>query len=207
MRYFDAGFTAAMQAARDTGIAPVYFAYFTGRDRDTGAAVDVGFWSGAYDHTINVARPDGSGTESRLYIGGSGLSVSELGYVADLSDRAVTVALSQIAAAAQELVRGLDLRLAPCEIHATSMTGGAFVSAPQLQWVGIVDGAPISTPAANSEGGISLSVRSEIMAMLTACNPAKSSDAHQKRRQAGDRFSEYGSTVSSRDVQWYHKDQ
>ena len=54
---------------------------------------------------------------------------------------------------------------------------------------------------------IALTVRSELMAQLTAVNPAKSSDSHQKRRQTGDRFSEYARTVQARKVQWYYKKQ
>ena len=203
MRYFDSGFTAAIAAVRDQGVAPVWFAWFTGRDRDTGAAVDMGFWSGDHDYALNVAMPDGSGAETRTYIGGCGLSVSGLYYTADLTDNAITVALSQIADAAQYLIRGLDLRLAQCEIHATSLTGAALVSAPQLQFVGIVDEGPISTPSVGSDGGISLSIRSEIMAMLTATNPAKSSNAHQKRRNPADLFCKFASTINSRKIQWY----
>lgn len=52
---------------------------------------------------------------------------------------------------------------------------------------------------------MALSIRSQIMAQLTAINPAKSSDAHQKRRQAGDRFSEYAGVIKSRDIQWYRE--
>ena len=203
MRYFDSGFTAAMQATREQGIAPVYFAWLTAKDRTTGAAAPMGFWSGDDDMTVNVPLPDGSGTATRTYLGGCGLSVDGLQYVGDLTDNPITVGLSQIADAAQELIRGRDLRLAGCEIHATSLTGAALVSAPQLQWVGIVDEGPISTPAAGSDGGISLSVRSELMAMLTATNPAKSSDAHQKRRRAGDLFCKYASTIAARKIQWY----
>lgn len=205
MRYFDSGFTTALQDARDKGVQPVYFAWFTGKDRETGGPVSLGFWSRTHDIEISVTAPAG-GSQMREYIGGCGLMVDGLQYVADLSDNPVTVSLSQIADAAQFLIRGLDLRLAHCEIHATSLARGRMVGAPQLQWVGIVDSGPISTPDAGGEGGISLSVRSEILAMLTATNPAKSSNAHQRRRAPGDRFCEFGSTVSSRKLQWYHKD-
>ncbi|MDQ7776930.1 MAG: hypothetical protein Q4615_14190 [Paracoccus aminovorans] len=202
MRTYDTNFLAALQGARDQGIAPVWFVWIRPKDRTTGAEVPMGFWSG--DEDLTLATPlTGGGNESRLYMGGCNLAIEGLQYVGDLSDNPVTVALSQIADAAQELARGTDPRLAYCEIHATSIIGGAFVSAPQLQWVGIVDEGPISTPSYGGDGGISFSVRSELMVQLTATNPAKSSDAHQKRRAAGDRFSEYASTIGSRNVQWY----
>ena len=202
MRIYDAGFSTAASAARDQGIAPIYFVWIVGKDRDTGADSPMGFWSGDEDISVTVPQPDGT-SATRTYLGGVGLSVEGLTRIGDLTDNAVTVSMSQIADAAQELARGLDPRLAYVEIHVTSMVGGAFASAPQLEWVGIVDEGPISTPSYGSEGGISYSVRSELMVMLTATNPAKSSDAHQKRRAAGDRFSEYASTIGSRNVQWY----
>ncbi|MCE8421539.1 hypothetical protein LZ190_23305, partial [Rhodovulum sulfidophilum] len=171
-------------------------------DRDTLEQVMLGLWSGDEDIQITVPLPEG-GTQSRTYIGGCGLSVSGLQYVGDLSDQPVTVTMSQIADAAQQLVRGYDVRMAECEIHATSMRGGVFVSAPQVMWVGIVDEGPISTPGVGGEGGISLTVRDELLVQLSAVNPATSSNAHQRGRNASDDFCKYASTVSSREVQWY----
>lgn len=202
MRIYDTNFLAAQQGARDQGIAPVYFFWVKPKDRTTGAEVPMGFWSGDEDLTLATPLP-GGGNESRLYMGGCNLAVEGLHYAGDLTDSPVTVTMSQIADAAQSLARGTDPRLAYCEIHATSMTGGAFVSAPQLQWVGIVDEGPISTPSYGGDGGISYSARSELMVMLTATNQAKSSDAHQKRRSIGDLFCKYASTIGSRNVQWY----
>ena len=202
MQTLDASLIASLSAARDAGISPAWFASIIARDRETGAAQRVGLWSGDEDITITVPMPGGL-IESRAYIGGCNLDVSGLQYVADLTDNAVTVAISQIAPAAQEIVRGLDVRMAYVEIHATTWTGGALTSAPQLQWVGIVDTGPISTPAAGGEGGVSLSIRSEIMTQLQASNPAKSSDAHQRRRASADRFCEYAATIGSRDIQWF----
>lgn len=204
MKTFSAGFTAALEGARSDGIRPIYFVWIVAKDRDTGANSAMGFWSRSEDVALEVPLP-GGGSETRAYLGGCGVSVDGLVRVGDLTDNPVTVAMSQIAPAAQQLARGLDPRLAYVEIHVTSMVGGAFASAPQLEWVGIVDEGPISTPNYGGEGEISYSVRSELMAQLTATNPAKSSDAHQKRRAPGDRFSEYASTIGARAVQWYKK--
>lgn len=202
MRIYDTAFSASLGAARDQGIAPIWFAHFLVKDRATGAAVPFGLWSGDEDLTFAVEAPTG-GTSSRLYRGGCNLTVDGLAYVADLTDNPVTVGISQIADAAQHLVRGYDVRLAYCEIHATTWTGGALTSVPQLMWVGIVDEGPISTPAFGGEGGIALTIRSELMTQLQAANPAKSSDAHQRRRAEGDAFCKYASTIASRNIQWY----
>lgn len=206
MQQLDPGFLNSLRASRDAGIAPVYFFWVRAKNRATGADETMGLWSGDEDIAQNVQSPEG-GVVSRTYLGGCNLSVADLVYVADLTDNPVTVSLSQIAPATQQLVRGYDVQMAYCEIHATSWVGGVFASVPQLQWVGVIDAGPIATPAAGSEGSIALTVRSELMAQLTAVNPAKSSDSHQKRRQTGDRFSEYASTVQARKVQWYYRKQ
>lgn len=205
MKIYDSAFAASLTAARDGQIAPVYFLYVQAKDRDTGAVHPVGVWSGDEDITINVEAPDGT-TVSRTYYGGCNLDIPDgIPYVADLTDNPVQVSISQIADTDQILVRGYDVRLAYCEIHVTTWTGGALTSAPQLQWVGIIDEAPISTPAAGSDGSIEFSIRSEIMSQLTATNPAKSSDSHQKRRLSTDQFSKYAGTVKSWNIQWFKK--
>lgn len=205
MKIYDADFAASLTAARDGQIAPVYFLYIKAKNRDTAADQPVGIWSGDEDITINVEAPDGT-TVSRTYYGGCNLDIPNgIPYVADLTDNPVTVTVSQIADTTQLLVRGYDVRLAYCEIHATTWTGGALTSTPQLQWVGIVDEAPISTPAAGSDGNISFSIRSEIMSQLTLTNPAKSSDSHQKRRLSTDTFCKYSGTIESWNIQWFKK--
>ncbi|PTV94927.1 hypothetical protein C8J27_106196 [Rhodobacter aestuarii] len=206
MQFLDASFAASLAAAPEAGLVPVHFVWIVGRDRESGAAVPIGLWSGAEEISIEVAHPGGA-AQRRDYIGGCGFTVEGLRYVADLTDNAVSVALSAIADPVRDLLsdpgQGLDLRLAYVEIHATTMTGGAFTSAPQLQWVGIVDDGPLSTPAAGGEGGIALSIRSEIMTQLGMSSPAKSSDAHQKRRAATDRFCEAAALIGARTIQWY----
>ena len=192
MNIYTPALAASLAAARDGAIRPVWFFWVVGRDRDTGADAPIGFWSGDGDITLTLAEADGT-TVSRTYIGGCNLTLPDgIPYVADLTDNPVKVTLSQIAEAAQLMNRGYDVRLAYCEIHATTRTGGALTSTPELQWVGIVDEAPISTPAVGASGGISLSIRSEVMSMMTATNPAKSSSVQQQTRRAGDLFCKYG---------------
>lgn len=203
MRQYDAAFLDALTAARDEGIAPVYFLWIEARDGET--ISPVGFWSRSEDVTVTVETPDGS-SEARTYTGGVGMSVEGFQEVTDLTDRPVTVSLSQIADSVQAVVRGLNVRLARCEIHVGLLNGAALVSNPQLEFVGVVDEVGIPTPSAGSDASMSLTLRDEIITQMTALNPAKSSDEHQKRRASGDRFCEYASTVSSRDIKWGKKD-
>jgi len=202
MRFYDPAFAASLADAREGGIAPAMFVHFAARDRETGAVVPLSVWSGDEDITLTLQAADGSHV-SRTYVGGCGLQIEGMVYGADLNDRPVSVSVSQIAPFAQLLARGYDLRLAHCEIHATTWTRGALTSAPQMEWVGIVDEGPISTPSAGSEGGISITVRSELMAQLLAINPARSSDEHQRRRSISDTFCRFSATIRTRSVQWY----
>lgn len=195
------GFVASLQAARDTGIAPVYFVWIEAKNRTTGAIEGMGLWSGDEDIAENVETPTG-GLTTREYLGRTNLKVTGLKLVADLTDEPVTVSMSQIADATQQLVRGTDVRLAYCEIHSTSRAGGVFSSVPQLQHIGIVDDVEIDTPQVGGEGRIGLIVRSELMTQLQSPNPAKSSDSHQKRRQAGDEFSKYSGAIATRKIHW-----
>lgn len=202
MQNLHPAFLASLRAARDTGIAPVYFFWVRARNRQSRAIETMGLWSGDEDHAFSVQTPEGT-LETRTYLGRVNLSVANLKHVADFTDQPVTVGMSQIAPAAQQLARGLDVRMAYCEIHATSWAGGILSSPPQLLWVGIVDETLIATPEIGGEGNIGYSIRDELMTQLTSPNPAKSSDAHQKRRQAGDRFSEYSGAIASRNIQWW----
>ena len=202
MQSLDPAFIQSLQAARDGAIAPVYFIWVRGKTWDTGADVTMGLWSGDEDITINVQTPTG-GLASRSYIGGVNLEISDLRFVADLTDNPVTATMSQLAPATQQLLRGMDIRLGYCEIHTTSWNGGALTSTPQLQWIGVVDEGAVATPGADDDGNISLTIRSELMAQLTAINPAKSSHSHQQRRQSTDRFSRYSGIIASRKIQWY----
>ncbi|WP_245999203.1 hypothetical protein [Paracoccus methylarcula] len=179
MKILDPSLVTSLQAARDQGIKPVYFVTVFARPLGGGVEVPVGLWSGDENLVLNVQTPEG-GLTSRQYFGGCNLSLDGLQYVMDLTDNALTIGMSQIADIAQQLVRGFDVRLAPCEVHATTMTGGDITSNPQLIWIGIVDELQIATPAVGGNGNIGFQVRSEIMSQLTATNPAKSSNVHQK---------------------------
>ena len=202
MKTLTPGLVTSLQAARDEGIKPVYFVTVAVKQRETGSVFEIGLWSGDGDMLVNVQTPDG-GAKSVFFYGGQNLQVDGLQYVMDLTDHAITISMSQISEITQTIVRTYDTRLARCEVHATTLTGGALTSVPQLVWVGIVDELQIATPAVGGDGNIGFTVRSEIMSQLTATNPAKSSNVHQKRRLSTDRFSEYASVISSREVTWY----
>lgn len=193
---------ASLDAPGRGKIAPAWFFYVRARNFTNGVIEDMAVWSGDEDYPITVIGPDGN-LVSRTYIGQCNLTVSGIQYVADLTDNPVEVTLAGNRAVAEFIARGHDLRMAYCEVHATTWNGGALTSAPELQWIGIVDDASINLPQAGGGGTITLSLRSEIMHQLTAVNPAKSSDEHQKRRNWIDDFCKYSGIIGTRDLQWY----
>lgn len=193
---------AALNASRDSAIMPVRFAWFEGADASWG----LGLWTWDEDIQTNVISGTTGLPVTRTYYGGCNLVIGDIPYVSDLTIQRVSVSMSQIADAAQELVRGRDLRLARCEIHEMQidLDTGELAATPEIIFLGVVDGAPVSTPEAGAEGGITITIASEALLMLSRTNPRKSSHESQKRR-SGDQFSKYASTVGSWDIPWYRK--
>jgi hypothetical protein len=205
MRVYDPAFLSALAGAVGGSTAAVWFLWVAARDMATDAPAPMGFWTGQENITVTAAPPGGGAGSARTYLGQCGLQVPPIQMDARLSDRPISVQLAQAADAVNELIRGRVIRFVQAELHVSVMAGGVLAAPPQLEYVGLVDAAPITTPEAGGVGRATLSLRSELMAQLTTPNPAKSSDAHQRRRQAGDRFSQYAGSIRARNVQWYRK--
>lgn len=202
MKIFASGFQSVLDNAQDAGVAPAWFFRLTAKSLVDGSPTTFGFWSGDDNISIAVESPNG-GTVTQTYTGNCSLNVDEITYAGDLTDNSIAISLSQINSQVQAVMRGYEVRFAYCEIHVTSWAGGILASVPQVVWVGIVDDAPISTPAAGGGGAINLSIRSELMNQLMMSNPAKSSNEHQKRRNPIDAFCKYAATVHTRKIQWW----
>ena len=204
MKNINSGMLAALVAGPDSGVVPRRFVWLTGKDRASGTAASIGVWSG--DETIDATVVSGTTglLVARTYFGaGTLLSVSSIPRVSDLTIQTVTIDLSQIATAAQQAVRGYDLRLGKVEIHdmALDPVSRNPAGVGEIVFLGEIDGAPISTPAVGGEGSIRLKVRSDAISMLERSNPRKSSYEGQKRRQ-GDEWGKYSSTIDSWNVPW-----
>ncbi|MGV1756110.1 hypothetical protein ACQZ6F_08650 [Rhizobium sp. A22-96] len=206
MKNITSAFFAALTGARDKGLVPRRFVWITGKDLATGGPASIGLWTGDDDINITVTSGVTGLPEARTYYGGLNLQVSPIPRTADLTIQTVTITIGQIAPAAQQLVRGYDLRLAPIEIHDMTFDTGARLpsSAPEIAFLGIADGAPVKTPAVGQDGDIEISAISAAIAMLERTNPAKSSYEGQKRR-GGDEFGLYSSTVANWQIPWGQK--
>ena len=180
-----------------TGTAGRWFLWASVRDRATGLRVDVGLWNGDDDITIPINGVN------RLYQGLQGGMivhdvVSSIGTVV----RTQKITLSGLTAEAINLVRAHDARLAPVELHLglfepTTMT---LIDIDQ-RFVGIINKAPIPTPAKDDCGTtISFEMVSK-MRGLTRRLPLKKSDSAQRSR-SGDKFRQYGSIAAAVKTKW-----
>lgn len=204
MRDPDAAFLAALQAGPDSGLVPRQFVWIEAKDRSTGDPVTVGVWTGDEPITANVISGSTGLPVSRDYVGGVNLVVPSIPRVSDLTEQRISIVMSQIADTAELLVRDYDPRLARVEIHDGLLDPATrlLVSAPELAFIGIIDGTPIRTPAVGGEGSITLEIIDDAMAMLTRTNPAKRSHEHQQRRAAGDDFALYAGTAGEWQIWW-----
>ncbi len=206
MRNVNPAFMSALTEARDRGIVPRRFLYVTAKDRSAGAPAGIGLWTG--DEDINVTLISGiTGQEvMRTYYGARNLVIPAIPRVSDMTIQTITVTMSQIADAVQQLIRGYDVRLAKAEIHDGLLdpVTRQLVSPPELSFLGEVDGAPIETPAVGGQGKASLKLVSDAISMLARKNPRKSSYEGQRRR-AGDEWGLYASTVATWKIPWGQK--
>lgn len=156
--------------------------------------------------TIGVPDRDTGIIVNREFIGGVDLDISPIPRVSDLTIQTVTVDLSQIAIAVQEIAREYDLRLAKADIYEVTLNPLTKLASgnPEIVFMGEVNGNPIDTPAVGEEGSIELELNSDAISMLTRTNPRKSSYEGQKRR-SGDEWGKYSSTISSWSVPWGQK--
>jgi hypothetical protein len=196
MRNIDGNFFSALSQARDAGIIPRTFVWFSAKEISTGSPVTLGLWTGVISGTTGLP-------EARTYYGAINLSPGETPRVSDMTAQTISLEMSQIADVTQELVRSYDLRLAKVEIHEMSIdpTSGALSAAPSIAFLGQVDGAPIDTPSVGEDGKLSISVISDAISMLNRTNPQKSSYEGQKRR-SNDQWGKYSSTVKNWNIPW-----
>lgn len=206
MKNISAEMAAANAAARDRGLVPRQFILVEARERSTGLPLLRGFWTG--DDVITIGVPDRNTgiIVNREFFGGMNLNISPIARVSDLTIQTVTVDLSQIATAVQEIAREYDLRLAKADIYEAALDPDTRLVAgnSEIVFMGEVNGNPIDTPAVGDDGSIELELNSDAISMLTRTNPRKSSYEGQKRR-GGDEWGLYASTLSSWNVPWGQK--
>ena len=170
------------------------------RDRATGNRVGLGFWTGEEDCSFTI------GGVARTYVGGGALKaldavVMQTGVVI----RMQRVSLSPLFDSVALLLRGYDAWRAPAEIHRAfyNPLTGALIDTPKRLWKGVIDSAPIQTPAIGGESVAEVTLSSAAEALTHGLTLTRS-DAVQSQR-GGDRFYRYKDVSGSVPVTWGEK--
>lgn len=203
LRDFSANTYAALTRARRDGLVPRHLVWIEGRNRTTGDPVGRGFSSLAYNISLNVEDRRTGVSSPRDFIGGGALlGVGEIEQSLDLAVQSVTVRLSQLHDAVNDLVRFHSIRLGHVHIYEVLLDVDTHqIVDPEIEFVGIVKAADVATPAAGAKGGIAVTVEDEIMRALTLTNPRKKSHAAQQRR-GGDQARKYSNVGARFDRVW-----
>lgn len=205
--YLDAGTIDAISSRE--GIAPAYFLWIKAKNRTTGAPETMGLWSGWDAVNAEVLDPDTRLPVTRPYqAGGSIVGWPAIPLETGLVVRNVRIRLSQINDAVQNAIRGYDAKHAPIEMHMGFFDPHSMIPVgPAIPvFIGRVNGAPITTPAAGDEGSIELVGVSDTRE-LTRVNPLKRSDEMQQRRVVSgvpDRFRRYSDVAGGwlQNIHW-----
>ena len=190
---------AALQArqlvARD-------FIWFVARNRETGDPFSYGFWSDVGNVSAPMLNPNTGLPVTRNFEGaGTLIQISDIPSVANLTVQTITVQMSQIHDAVNNIVRGYDLKQGQVEVYRGlfSPLTRQLVAPAVNRFIGYVDQIEIKTPKEGEEGGVELTCASHSHE-LTRYNPSTRSHEDQKLRDASDDFFVDASTVG----EWEH---
>jgi hypothetical protein len=183
------------------------FLWFVARDRDTLAPVSEGTWSDVGDITAQVINPDTGLAEDRVFYGsGTLIQCDDVPLVSNMTVQNMTVRMSQIHEAVEQLVRDYDVKQARVELYrglfdpaTRKMVAPAF-----CRFVGFVDSVVINTPSENEDGSVVLTCTSHTQE-ITRSNPDTRSHASQVLRSATDNFFVDASVVGTWEHWWGKK--
>ncbi len=206
MRTIDGSTSAALTAARASGIVTRDLLTIFARNRSDNSITAFPFWVDLDTVTISVISGQDGTTVSRDFVGdGSILSIGDVPNVSDLTIRRVPVVLSQLHATVQSMFRTYTIHVAAAEIHRALFDTAtrSLVATPYCHFVGRVNTSPLNTPAVSAEGGLAIEIVSDTRE-LTRTNPARRSDQTQQRR-SGDRMLRYATLTQNITLQWGEK--
>jgi hypothetical protein len=167
------------------------------RDRATNLRVGFGFWTGEDDATFTI---DGS---DRTYVGGGALTgLDAIVMQAGLVVRFQRVTLSPLFAQVAQLLRGYDAWRAPAQIHRALFDPdtGALIAPPRRIWKGVVDTAPIQTPAIGGEPSVDMTLASATESLTHGLTLTRSAATQEQR--SGDKFYRYKESSGKIPVFW-----
>lgn len=200
-RYISPENHAALQARR---LVARDFLWLVVRNRETGAAVTDGLWSGVGDVSAQVINPDTGLADTRDWYGsGMLVAIDDIPLVANLTVQNVTIRLSQIDDHINDLVRLYDAKQGRVEIYRGLFDPESrmMVAPAECRFVGFIDKIAIETPAENDDGAVVLTCVSHTQEMMRS-NPDTRSDASQRLRHPTDNFFQDANTAGEWEVWW-----
>lgn len=171
--------------------------WLTARNRETGAAESIGFWTGQDDRNFVI------GGQVRTYLGaGAALGVDDIPGGVGLDVRYVTAKLGVVPEVADALL-GFDPKLGPVEVHTVvfSLETGNLVADPRRIFKGRINETPVRLGGEGGDALFEVAMASSARD-LTLTLPLFRSDAETRRRNANDRFRQHVSTSGLRQVAW-----
>jgi hypothetical protein len=180
------------------------FMRITGRVRATGEPITEAFWSDLGDVSAWVMDADTGEPVSYDFKGvGSLIAIDPIAMVSNLTVQTINIQFSQLDDRINELLRVYDIKLAKVEIYRGEFNPETMtmVEPAASRFVGVVDGAPVETPAEGGEGSVAIQCVSSAQE-LTRGNPDERSHESQILRAAGDAFFEDVTTVGDIVIFW-----
>lgn len=193
---------AAALAARN--VVTRDFIWIAAETLDTGETVQEGHWSGSGTLVAPVVDPVTGGIQTRTFFGSSTLkSIGDITLVQGITIQTFEFTLSSVDGRVNDFYRSFRLKQAVVQIfrgHFDPETRN-LVGPATPRFSGFLDTAPLTTPKANEEGGITVTCTSHTQE-LTRSNSDTSSDASQKLRSATDNFFQDAAVVGSWQAPW-----
>lgn len=181
------------------------FLWIVARNRSTGAAVPVGFWSDIENvSSVPVINPDTLTTVSRSYYGaGSLISIDDIPAISSIQVQDVHIRMSQLDEQVENAIRFYDVKQARVEIHRGLFDPATrlLVAPAVVRFVGFVNLVEVHTPEEGGDGFVDITCVSHTQE-LTRSNPATRSHADQQTRSATDTFFVDAAVVGDWEFQW-----
>lgn len=203
MRTASANTIAALNNAKLRGLKPRNFIWFVAKNRTTGSPQSFGFHGDIDTFDVTVINGETNLPITNTYYGDGAIRhVSRIPLTVGLTIRRVSIELSNVHAAVNDMVRGYDVRNAKVQIHRGILDPDTnlLVDNPMVHFMGTVDSVEPLRPSVGSEGGVSVECVS-ITNELTRTNPARASDAYQRSR-SDDRMLRYVDIMGDVKVVW-----
>ncbi len=195
---------ATQNAIRDPGKIIIRNLVLVDAKDPEGDLVRFGFTDYGENITINIVDGRTQSVVSRDYFGDAGplINIDHIPLEIGLSIPTVQVVLSQLHNEVQDMVKNHIIRNVQVQIHRAYLDPNSMqpVSNPRCRLLGMINGAPVDTPAAGETGSVTLKCVSHTRE-LTRINPSKRSDETQRLRD-GDRFRRYGGVAGQWEIFW-----